>query len=154
MVDAPNPGLMPWSKLWGFSWLRTQTAVTREPLEADEGRQVNCEANERVTCSDNIWNCWRFFLSLNISKSNSHGLHPCQSQYRSLARTFSILLTLLQRKQHQLTRKQNKLSFTLICCQAQGQGQSQSQTSNVKTRPWGRVCNGLAHHPPGNFFLA
>ena len=35
-------------------------------------------------------------------------------------------------------------------CQAQGQGQGQRQRqkSNVKTRPWGRVCNGLAHHPP------
>ncbi len=32
---------------------------------------------------------------------------------------------------------------TIKYCQAQGQGQSQSQKSNVKTRPWGRVCNGL-----------
>ena len=38
----------------------------------------------------------------------------------------------------------------------QGQGQGQSQKSNVKTRPWGRDCNGLAHPPPpppsGNSF--
>ena len=68
-----------------------------------------------VTWNNNIWNCWRFSLSVNVSKSNSHGLHPCQSQYRSLARTFSILLTLFQQQQHQLTRKQNKLPFTLIC---------------------------------------
>ena len=49
-------------------------------------------------------------------------------------------------------------------CQAQGQGQgqgqsqSQSQKSKVKTRPWGRVCNGLAHHhhhhhPPTHYNL-
>ena len=40
--------------------------------------------------------------------------------------------------------------FLYCQAQGQGQGQSQSQKSNVKTRPWGRVCNGLIHHhqPP------
>ena len=52
----------------------------------------------------------------------------------------------------------SKFHSYLSFCQAQGQGQGQSQTSNIKTRPWGRVCNGLIHppptHPPGNFFWA
>ena len=63
----PDPGLMPGSKLWGFSWLWPQTPVTCELLEADERRQVNCEVNKRLTVSDNILNCWEISLAVNVS---------------------------------------------------------------------------------------
>ena len=36
----------------------------------------------------------------------------------------------------------------ILSSSGSGSGSVLGSTSNIKTRPWVRVCNGLAHHPP------